>query len=136
MGGQVVMVLVSHKWRGLDSIPGHHSRVGGRDMTQPSALQDKVMVQFPVKDKLSWEEAGAEGTKKQRAEAGAEAGPRLACMTQCSGLPTQRCTWTGCGPAYQSQPACCYLTQPLLKLCQLMHTLGTWRFLTLCHILQ
>ena len=43
MGGQVVMVLVSHKWRGLDSIPGHHSRVGGTDMAQPSALQDKPM---------------------------------------------------------------------------------------------
>ena len=81
MGGQVMMVLVSHKWRGLDSIPGHHSRVRGRDMTQPSALQDKVIVQFPVKDKLSWGEAGAEGTKKQRAEAEAEAGPRRACMT-------------------------------------------------------
>jgi len=44
VGGQVVMILVSHKWRGLDSIQGHHSRVGGRDMAQPSALQDKLMV--------------------------------------------------------------------------------------------
>ena len=63
MGGQVVMVLVSHKRRGLDSIPGHQSRVGGRDVAQPSALQDKVMVQFLVKDTLSGgEAAAAEGT--------------------------------------------------------------------------